>query len=177
MPEKLVSDPPRTPTAMRQRLVRAVPPVKSTIAGALLWGCGMALSLLVGLEIIVGGLTSHRMALTGLYFAGGVLAFPVAIFLIRLLALRQSAEIRFSAAFVSLTATTIGGTAGLFAVIYWSYYVPWNGEPWSAVWLHQLTFAVASALYQFAVLGTRYCLPLGIVVLFATSLWLVRTTR
>lgn len=137
----------------------------------------MALSLFIGLEIAIEGRTSHRIVLLALYFAGGVLSFPSALYFVRFAARDRSAEIRFSAAFVSLTIATIGATAGLSAIVYWSISMDWSGNPLTTERMFQMSFAGAAALYQFAVTGTRYYLPLGIVLLFAASLWLARTPR
>jgi len=149
---------------VRRRLIGAIPPASSAIAGALLWGCGMALSLYAGLEIAIEGRTAHRGALLVLYFAGGLLSYPLALYVVRFAAYDKRAEIRFCAAFVSLCAATIGGTALLSALLFG------NTDGLSI-------FAGVAALYQFAVMGTRYYLPLGVVLLFAASFWLVRTTR
>lgn len=124
----------------------------------------MALSLYIGLEIAIEGRTAHRSALLVLYFAGGALSYPLALYAVRFAASDKGAEIRFCAAFVSLCAATIGGTAGLSAILFG------NTDGLSF-------FAGVAALYQFAVMGTRYYLPLGVILLFAASLWLVRTTR
>lgn len=157
--------------SLKQRLADALPPVGPTIAGALLWGCGMALSLHTGLEIAMEGLTSHRTALLTLYFAGGVLSFPLAYYFVRFAALDKTAETRFSAAFVALTVATLGCTAALSALAYWSNETATIGR------VSQLAVASAAAIYQFAVIGTRYYLPLGVLLLVAASLWLARTTR
>ncbi|MCP4314795.1 MAG: hypothetical protein GY789_01825 [Hyphomicrobiales bacterium] len=142
-----------------------------------LWGALMALSLYVGLQLRVGGLTSHMAALLALHFAGGTLAYPIAVMGLRVVAGNKRAEARFSAAFLCLGGMTIGLTAVLFAIIYRSFYAQWHGEFATWLWVYQLAFTLASALYQFAVIGVRNFLPLGLVFLVAASLWLVKTTR
>lgn len=51
-----------------------------------------------------------------------------------------------------------------------------SGIP-SIGWVFQLLFTGASAVYQFAVLGTRLFFPLGIVLFFAASLLVARLSR
>ncbi len=166
-----------TSATLRQNLAAALPPARQTIAGAVVWGICMALSLRVGLEISIEGRTVHQAALLALYFTGGVLSFPVAFYLVRLTALRRAPQIRFLAASVWLAVMTVGGTAALSALIYWSILIDWNNEPLTAAWFFEVAIASISALYQFAVIGSRHYLPLGIVLLVAASLWLTRATR
>ncbi|CAH2403711.1 hypothetical protein MES4922_310066 [Mesorhizobium ventifaucium] len=52
---------------------------------------------------------------------GGALAFPVGLFLARLISLGRHWQVALAAAFVCLLATTIGLTGGLFALQYRSY--------------------------------------------------------
>ncbi|MCR9134978.1 MAG: hypothetical protein NXI27_03235 [Alphaproteobacteria bacterium] len=124
----------------------------------------MAVSLYAGVEFAIEGRTAHLTTLLVLYFSGGLISYPMALFFVRFAAMHASGEKRFSAAFVSLTVATIGGTAALSAVFFG------NGDP-------QSKFAGAPAVYHFAVIGIRYYLPLGIVLLLAASLWLARSTR
>lgn len=164
MREESTTQPIGRPNPLQQRLIRAIPPIIPAITGAVIWGCAMALSLYAGLEIAIDGHTSHRNELLVLYFAGGLISYPMALFFVRFAALHARVEKRFSAAFVSLIVATIGGTAALSAVFYG------NGDP-------QSKFAGAAAIYQFAVIGIRHYLPIGIVPLLVASLWLARSTR
>ncbi|MEX3009406.1 hypothetical protein [Hoeflea sp. TYP-13] len=145
--------------------------------GAPLWGAVMALSVYAGLQISIGGLTSHMTALLALYFAGGTLAFPIALVIIGFLTRKRRAEARFSIAFICLGGLTVAVTAGLFAIIYRSFYAQWHGEFATVLWAYQLAFTLASALYQFAVIGVRNFMPLGLVFLVAASYRLAKTTR
>tara|TARA_R110000751_G_scaffold146094_7_gene249800 strand:- start:30037 stop:30567 length:531 start_codon:yes stop_codon:yes gene_type:complete len=155
----------------------ALPSPFVLISGALFWGCAMALSLYAGLEVMMGGFTSHRTALIALYFAGGTIAFPMALYTARFLGLRRPAEVRFASAFVCLIVATIAFTSGLYAIIYWNFYASWAGDFLSIAWAYQLAFTTASALFQFAVIGLRYFLPVGLVCLIATSFWIAKRMR
>ena len=137
----------------------------------------MALSLYVSLQLSVAGLTAHLWSLILLYFAGGTLAFPLAEFGMRFLAAGKPAEARFSAAFLCLSVITAAVTALLFAIVYRSFFTHWHGEMFTWPWIQQLGVTIASALYQFAVIGVRGYLPLGLVFLVAASLWLAKTMR
>ena len=137
----------------------------------------MALSLYVRLQIAIAGITFHLPVLMLLYFAGGTLAFPIAVFCMRLLSANKRTEARFSAAFLCLGGMTVALTAIIFAIIYRSFYAQWHGEFLTWLWAYQLFFTLASAIYQFAVIGVRNFLPLGLIFLCAASLRLAKTTR
>ncbi|WP_136656941.1 hypothetical protein [Nitratireductor sp. XY-223] len=137
----------------------------------------MALSLFGGLELSIGGLTANRNALLLLYFAGGTVAFTPAVWMAFLLAGRRPGETRFAAIFLCLGVLTVAVTAGLYAVTYWIFFASWHGEFLTTLWLYQLALTLASALYQFAVIGLRNYLPLGPVLVAAASFWLVKSMR
>ena len=137
----------------------------------------MTACLWIGLYLQVGGLTAHRVALTGLYFAGGALAFPLALFAARFAGRRRSAEIRFAASLVALTVTTLGMTSAMFVLTFWIFKARWQGEILTPGWLVHFAYAATGALYQFAVIGTRLYLPFGLVALLVASIWMPRRAR
>jgi hypothetical protein len=94
-----------------------------------------------------------------LYAAGGALAFPVGLFLARLVSLGRHWQVALAAAFVCLLATTIGLTGGLFALQYRSYYAQWHEPALTIAWSIQFVHTVATAFYQFIVLGIRLISP------------------
>lgn len=112
-----------------------------------------------------------------LFAFGGAIAFPIALYLARLLAVGARAEPAFATAFVSLAAATIGFTALFFALDYRSYYAQWHAEPLTRFWAIQFIHTSAGAVYQFAVLGLRLYFPLGFIALFAGSLISLRFVR
>ncbi len=150
---------------------------RQAVLGALCWGLAMTASLWVGLQMQVGGFTAHRAALAGLYFGGGVLSFPIALIAVRQMFSKRPPETRFAASFVLLTSTTLALTAVLSALIYLNLYADWRGDRLSYGWLVHLAYSGASSLYQFAVVGTRLYLPLGIVALLVASVWMARHSR
>ena len=147
------------------------------LAGAVLWGLAMALSLVGGLELSIGGLTANRNALISLYFAGGLIAFAPAVWAARLIAGKRPAEARFAAGFLCLGVATIALTAGLYALVYKVFYVRWHGDLLTTFWVYEFAVTAASALYQFAAIGLRNYFPLGPVFLVAASLWLAKSMR
>lgn len=163
--------------AIGRHLLHALPSPLPTALGSFGWGAAMALSAAFALEWRIGSQTSHWSMLILVYFLGGAIAWPFALYAMRVAAIRRRAEVRFAAAFLALTLGTIGFTAVIFAIIYRNFYAEWHGEFFSRLWFVQLAFTSATAIYQFAVIGLRLYLPLGLVMLFAASLWQARTMR
>ncbi|MEP3438717.1 MAG: hypothetical protein ABJN75_18340 [Hoeflea sp.] len=157
---------------LRDRLRAARIGWSDAILGAIGWGAAMALSAQAAIWLSMAGLTDHYWSITALVFSGAVLAWPLSLACFRFIAFRRSREAVFAAAFVCLSIFTLGVTACLFAVIYRNFYAQWHGDPFTKLWLLQLAFTSAAALYQFAVIGVRLYLPLGVVFLFAASLML-----
>lgn len=106
-----------------------------------------------------------------IYLGGGFVAFPLALYAARLLALGRSRDVAFAAFFAALACATIAITAAVYALDYRIYYTQWHAEPFTRTWMFQFGFTVAGALYQFAVLGLRLYMPFGLVALLAAALW------
>ncbi|MGJ8570777.1 MAG: hypothetical protein ACSHXI_08760 [Hoeflea sp.] len=157
---------------LRDRFHAARPDWRDVVYGAIAWGAAMAISAQAWLWLSVAALTSHYWSLNAIAFAGAALAWPFSLAAFRFIAFQRARETAFAAAFICLTIFTIGITSAIFAVIFRSYYAQWHGEPFTKLWLVQLVFTIASALYQFAVLGIRLYLPLGVLFLFGAS-WLL----
>lgn len=160
-----------------ERLQAARPPLADLVAGALLWGLQMLLSALASLYLRNHLQTSHLLELAAVYFAGGFLAWPFVLPIARFFAHGRRAETRFAAFFVMLTAGTILMTAFLFAMDYRIFYSRWHAPFLSRIWMFQFVFTGASAVYQFFVLGLGLFLPLGLVCLVLTSLFLAKRMR
>jgi hypothetical protein len=160
-----------------ERLKAARPPLPDLFAGAVLWGTQMLASAMAALCFRNGMETAHLRDLALLYFTGGLLAWPFILPLGRFLAHRRSPETRFAAFFLTLAAGTILMTAFLFAMDYRVFYSAWHASFGSLTWVFQFVFTGASAVYQFAVLGIRLFLPLGLLCLFGTSVALAKRMR
>ncbi|MGO4436202.1 hypothetical protein [Rhizobium sp. RAF56] len=116
-------------------------------------------------------------ALIVLLFLGGLLSWPIALPVARFLAHRQPFAARFLVFAAILSLGTLAVTAALFALDYGSHYERWHEPVGSLVWFFQFAFTSASAIYQFAVLGSRLFLPLGPVFAVAASLFLAKRMR
>jgi hypothetical protein len=137
----------------------------------------MAISALLAIYLRNGLETDHLLDLVVVYFLGGVLTWPFMLPLGRLLAFRKPVETRFAAFFLVLSVGTMAMTAFLFAMDYRMFYSRWHSPFGSIVWMFQFVFTGASAVYQFAVLGSRLFMPLGLLFLLATSLYLAKRMR
>jgi hypothetical protein len=162
---------------MSQRFKAARPPYPELFAGAALWGAQMLISAMVALCLRNRMATGHVADLAILYFAGGLLAWPLALPLGRFIAYSRPLETRFAAFFVTLAAGTVLMTAFLFAMDYRLFYARWHAPAGSLTWVFQFLFTSASAVYQFSVLGLRLFLPLGLACLLATSFALAKRMR
>ncbi|WP_246727729.1 hypothetical protein [Chelativorans sp. Marseille-P2723] len=120
---------------------------------------------------------SHIAALLVLYMAGGALAFPIALLAATLVSGTKGFTQRFATFFLALAVATGAVTAALFALEYRAYYAQWHAGPFSFVWILQFVFTLASAAYQFAVIGLRLYFPIGLLGLFAASIWFAARPR
>ncbi|MER9465950.1 hypothetical protein NKJ73_20215 [Mesorhizobium sp. M0074] len=161
----------------RHRLRRSLPPLRTAFAGALLWAMAMGASALLNLLLYDWETPVKIRFVSLLYAAGGALAFPVGLFMARLVLLGRHWEIAVAAAFVCLLAATITFTGGLFGLQYRSYYVQWHAPALTITWVFQFVFTMLTALYQFVVLGIRLYFPLGFVALAVASVWFARQQR
>ena len=158
------------------RLRAAVPSASEALVGTLLWGVAMGGSALANL--LAAWETPDRIRFVALLFGlGGLLAFPVGLTLARLVSRGRDWETAFAAAFVSLLAATLAFTGGLFALQYRSYYAEWHAPAFTLTWAFEFAFTMATALYQFVVLGVRLYFPLGFATLVGVSIWFARQRR
>ena len=155
----------------------SLPSPAKTFGGAVLWGLLMSLSALFGLWLRDWQTASHYLPVALVFAAGGVIAFPLALFSARLFGLGRRHEAAFAATFIAFAVFTIGFTALAFAILYRSYYAEWHAPAFTITWIFQLVFTTASAIGQFAVLGTRLYFPLGFVALGAISAWIAMKMR
>lgn len=139
-----------------------------------LWGVLMSLSAL-GYLLLHGRAGMGQTGLTlAIFAAGGLVAFPVSVFLSAVLSTGRRAEVRFASAFLCLTLVTIGTTAILFALQYRLFFSRWHAPFATRIWFYQFVFTGAGALYQFIVMGIRLYMPFGLPALLAMSFWLAR---
>lgn len=163
--------------ALRARLTASLPSTGTVLAGGPLWGVLMAFSAGLSLYTRERLWVPADIAILGLYFVGGLFGWVFALPFARFCAAGRRPETRFAAWLFWLTIGTLGVTAGLFALEYRSFYSQWHAPVFSRIWVFQLIFTSASAVYQFAVIGLRLYVPLGFLILLAASAIMARRMR
>lgn len=177
MSEAAITTAARRPNGGVGRWLRdALPAWREALVGGLVWAGVTAACALFSLLGEGWQSTDHIRDVAVLYFLGGLVAFPLALWVARLLP-RRAAEADFAVFFLALAVATIAVTAALFGLQYRLYYAEWHAEPLSKIWLIQFVHTVAGAVFQFAVLGIRLYFPLGFAALFVAALWFQRRTR
>ena len=142
------------------------------IAQSILWGLAMTISALTSLWFSVGWQTSHLTYIIILVLFSSIIAYPLARLTLYIIDRKKRFETQFAGSFFCLTIATIGLTAAAYSLNYWSFYAQWHGPAFSRLWVWQFFFTNLGALYQFAVMGLKLYLPLGIVFLTLAS-WLI----
>ncbi len=74
----------------------------------------------------------------------------------------QQSVARFAVAFVLLAALTAAACAALFALDFWFYFSQWHEPFFSRIGVYQAVFTAISAVFQYAVLGARYLVPVAL---------------
>ncbi|MDI7863304.1 hypothetical protein MRS76_15200 [Rhizobiaceae bacterium n13] len=159
------------------RMLACWPRLDYLLLGALAWGGLMTLSAVVALYFTHHLTTFHMPSLVLLFFSGGLVGWVAALPFAGAVAHGRRPETRFAAFFLIISVGTIGITALLFAADFRLYSAPWNNPSGLLRGLLQFLFAALSAMYQFAVLGVRLYLPLGLFFLVITSLLLAKRMR
>lgn len=146
-------------------------------AGAALWGALMALSAAVSLIWLDWRTDEQIRAVSTIFGLGGVVGYLLARIGFRLAIATQRIEARFAAHLFTLAAGTIGATATLYAMHHRVYFAQWHAPFPSVDWTLQLIFTILGAFYQFAALGLRLYLPVGVPALIVFALCLTARAR
>ncbi|MDN2567870.1 hypothetical protein N1F89_16730 [Aquibium sp. A9E412] len=160
-----------------RRLLRALPGPRLAAGGSLAWAAAMAASALWHVWQTGWRDDGAVAAVALLAAAGGLLAFVPAHAATGLLSAGRGHGARVAAAVLSFAVLTAGLTAALFALHYRLYYAAWHAEAFTVEWAFQFAFTTANAGYQFAVLGLRLYLPIGLAALLAVSFLYARLPR
>lgn len=155
---------------------RCLPPLGAIVVGAACWVLVMVASATLAVWLRGWQTPEKYQTIAVLFGSGAALGFPLALYAARLLSAGRSSEAAFAAMFLALSLSTLGTTALLFALDYRAYYASWHEEFGTVTWVFQFVFTMAAALVQFAVLGVRMFLPLGLAALFIVSLWFARAS-
>ena len=154
-----------------------LPSVLLWMGGSLAWGLAMATSFQLSVHLFGRATSSHDLALTLIYAAGGLLGWLVALPLIHWVRKRGGPQTVLAAWLLLLGVVTVGAIAGIYALQYRTFYAHWHAPFPSRIWVYQQIFTTASALYQFAVLGLRHLLPTGLAMLLVLSMVMARRSR
>lgn len=141
------------------------------VIGSLIWALIAAASAVLSMWRL-GWQSPQSYLVPCLFFAASAAcAFSPALIIARIMSAGRGREAAFAATFVSLATVTLAFTALAFAIHYRIYYAQWHAEPYSVRWMYQLAFTGLASIFQFAVLGMRYFIPLGLPTLFVVSFW------
>lgn len=156
---------------------RPLPSVQLWMGGSLAWALAMAASFQLSVHLFGRATSSHDLALTLIYAAGGLIGWLVALPLIHVVEKRGGQQTALAAWLLLLGVVTVGAISGIYALQYRSFYAHWHAPFPSRIWVYQQIFTTASALYQFAVLGLRHLLPAGLAMLLVLSMVMARRSR
>ncbi len=156
---------------------RLLPSILLWLGGSLAWALAMAASFQLSVHLFGRATSSHDLALTLIYAAGGMIGWLVALPLIYWVRKRGGPQTVLAAWLLLLGVVTVGAIAGIYALQYRTFYAHWHAPFSSRIWVYQQIFTTASALYQFAVLGLRHLLPAGLAMLLVLSMVMARRSR
>ncbi len=156
---------------------RLLPSVLLWMGGSLAWALAMAASFQLSVHLFGRATSSHDLALTLIYAAGGLLGWLIALPLIHVVEKRGGPQTVLAAWLLLLGVVTVGAISGIYALQYRTFYAHWHAPFPSRIWVYQQIFTTASALYQFAVLGLRHLLPTGLAMLLVLSMVMARRSR
>ena len=152
--------------------MHALPGRAAAIFGSLGWSASMGASAWLAGAVKAKAFGGSLEAVVLTFALGGLTGFVPALTAYRLKGAQKSSSQRFALIFLSLAAATSGCTYTFYLLAFRSYYAQWHDEVLTADWFREQFFTTASAGYQFAVLGLRSFLPLGLGALFFAS-WLI----
>lgn len=147
------------------------------MGGSLAWALAMAASFQLSVHLFGRATSSHDLALTLIYAAGGLIGWLIALPLIHVVEKRGGPQTVLAAWLLLLGVVTVGAISGIYALQYRTFYAHWHAPFPSRIWVYQQIFTTASALYQFAVLGLRHLLPTGLAMLLVLSMVMARRSR
>lgn len=158
----------------RRRFSSSFPDGRTALLGSLIWALLAASS--VALSLWLGGRQTAQSYLAPclIFAVSAACAFVPALILAGWISAGRGREAAFAAMFVCLAALTIAATAFGYAAHYRIYYAQWHADAFTVEWLYQLVFTGLASLVQFAVLGLRHYLPVGLPALFVVSYWFSR---
>ena len=156
----------------QSRLRAALPGPALGFLGSLGWAAAMGASAALAGVMKAWSSGGNLDTVIVIFAIGGLVAFVPALTAYRFLGGQKVRGQRIALAFLTLAAATIVCTSATFTLIFRTYYAQWHDEILTGDWFREQFYTTASSTYQFAVLGLRSFLPLGLPALFAAS-WLI----
>jgi hypothetical protein len=162
-------------TKIFQHIFAARPSAKLSFSFALVWAFTMAASVFLGSVILRNAVMPGFLRIAFITGCGALIAAPFALWLAEIRAPKDHIT-AFATLFVALSLLTLAATAFLFAFDFWWFFSEWHGVRFTKLWLIQLGFTFASAIYQFLVSGLRLYIPFGVIALVLASFWWAKQT-
>ena len=154
-----------------------VPSWRVALIGSLAWGLAMSDAAYLALGRITGWLDPHLPTILVIYFLGGLVAFVPSLVAAGALAAGRRAEVRFSAAFVTLAIGTLAATGFVYGIQYMRHDIDWTGFPGPGFPFMDIPKSMIGAQVYYLVLGARLLAPEGLLPLLIASVWLARRLR
>ncbi|MGH6762861.1 MAG: hypothetical protein ACRECW_14875 [Phyllobacterium sp.] len=145
------------------------------VAGSIFWAALMAASATLVLTLWNWRSPDQVNLIIALYFIGGLLAWPLAVFMLKFTAPHRSRETAFTSAFIFFSLSTIATTTALFIVQFQMFRMSLHDH--HTLLNAKTVWSVAMTVYQFAVIGMRLYLPFGLFVVLGASWWYAKSTK
>lgn len=144
-------------------------------AGSVFWALLMAASATLVLTLWNWQDPDQVNRIILFYFVGGLIAWPVAVFLLKFTSPHRSRETAFTSAFVFFSLSTIAATTALFIIQFQMFRLSLPDH--DTLLEAKTVWSIAMTVYQFAVIGMRLYLPFGLFVALAASWWYAKSTK
>jgi hypothetical protein len=148
-----------------------LPSLRVALIGSLIWALAMAASAALSVWWGDWQTPASMVKVITLFAAGGLIAFVPAFVAARLVAARRRREVRIAAALIGFSGFTVGFTVLIYYLHYRGYYAQFHHPRLTITWFYHLAYTGATSLYQFAVLGMRMYLPIGLAALLVAAWW------
>jgi hypothetical protein len=167
----------KRPTSFLARIANAAPAPLTVLLGSPGFGALMALVATLDLYDRNQFLMPQWPAVLVMFFLGGALGFPPALWLSRLALGRRQPIARTMGATIVIALATHLALAALFALEYRFYYAHWHAPAFTIIWGFQFAFTTLSAAYQFTVISfSIYGWP-GAAIFLGFGLWFGRSSH
>ncbi|WP_146610135.1 hypothetical protein [Rhodobium orientis] len=154
---------------LRAALTRARTALLPALAFAPAYAGGVVVAVALHLYWRETAFNTRTGAILILFALGALLGGFLAYVLAATVAGARPFSARLAAIAVALMAITAGVTAFLFFLQFRVYYAQWHSDHFGRLWLMQMAYTGATAVYIFMSSGLKLILPFGLPVLFAAA--------